>query len=563
MSTLKAAGYVRLTAAHLTASASDRTIEGLVVPFGEVGHAAIDGEPRELVIEAGGLVWGDDPSRVTLVQDHRGEAPVYAGRAVDLRETDPGVAGVFRIADTTAGHDALVEAAEEFRAGLSIEADLPDPITPTGVVTITAANPGILRRVALVETPAFATARVHKAAAAKVEAAPATTNSPAPANTAAAEVPDEALAAVIGDLTSAVSTLNEALAQQPVAPEEAPAEPAAAASAMPARKTAAVTAASKLPTAGDYMKAFITAGMHNDRGPLDRMRQAIAGHSAEAATQAVTDTAGIIPVPIVGEVQNLIDASRPIISGGVRRLPMPAQGATFKRPRISQRTTVATQAAEHDALSSQKMTVAGDTVTKVTKGGYVTVSEQDVDWSDPSALQLLIQDLAEQYAVDTDNYVADALVTAATGAENADISAASTFIAGLATAAAESYAAAGKMADTLYCAPDAWSGIVGLVDTTGRPVFPYAGPQNAGGTSDYTVLSANPFGLKMVVDANFAAGTCILGPSQLYEFYEQDKGHAQIDSPSTLGVTVAYRGYIATWCSTAAGAAFIELDLTV
>lgn len=577
------ANYVRATAGRLTASEGKREIEGLVVPFNEIGYASIDGEPRELLFEPGGLAW--ETVGIPLVVDHSESVHTFAGRAVSLDDTDAGVYGVFKAASTTAGTDAIVEAAEDFRAGLSIEADIPDPIPPTGVVVVTAANPGVLRRVALVETPAFAMAKVHKAAAAEVKAAPAT-GAPAPAhNASAAEVADDQLSKVVTAITDATSSLTEAAAtltsavQPPAPPADAapaadPAAPAAA-SYMPPRNPATraggnpvVTATQHLPTPGEYMRAFCSAALENDPTALHQMRAEInkvdGTRHVWGADQKIADTAGLVPTHIIGDVVSNIDASRPIIQGVTGPLTMPAAGSTFKRPRITQHATVATQSAEMDALSSQKMTVAGDTVTKVSKGGYVTLSEQDIDWTDPAALDLLLADLANVYAIDVDNYVADYLVATETGSTQAAAldSTADLFITGLATAAATSYAASGVLPDTLYVTPAVWASIVSLDDADKRPIFPNAGPVNAPGTMNgVTTFEGNPMNLNLVVDANFASGTAIIGPKSKFEFYEQNKGHAQIAAPSTMGVTCAYRGYIAAYL--AAPAAFIDLDVTV
>ena len=43
----------------------------------------------------------------------------------------------------------------------------------------------------------------------------------------------------------------------------------------------------------------------------------------------------------------------------------------------------------------------------------------------------------------------------------------------------------------------------------------------------------------------FPAGTCIVGPSSLYEAYEEVIGLLSVIEPSILGVQVAYGGYVA------------------
>jgi hypothetical protein len=54
------------------------------------------------------------------------------------------------------------------------------------------------------------------------------------------------------------------------------------------------------------------------------------------------------------------------------------------------------------------------------------------------------------------------------------------------------------------------------------------------------------FGLRVVVDRNFAAGTVIIGDASGFECYEQQKGAISVDVPSTLSRTIAFRGYFSS-----------------
>jgi hypothetical protein len=68
---------------------------------------------------------------------------------------------------------------------------------------------------------------------------------------------------------------------------------------------------------------------------------------------------------------------------------------------------------------------------------------------------------------------------------------------------------------------------------------------NAVGDLGVNQYGGNAFGLSVVVDRNFAAGTLIIGDATGYELFEQQKGAISIDSPSTLSRTLAFRGYFA------------------
>src|SRR4029077_8687785 len=58
-------------------------------------------------------------------------------------------------------------------------------------------------------------------------------------------------------------------------------------------------------------------------------------------------------------------------------------------------------------LPSRKMVVGGVPFTKVTKGGVVDISRQDMDWTVPSAWDILLADLAAVYGEEVENEAAD------------------------------------------------------------------------------------------------------------------------------------------------------------
>jgi hypothetical protein len=68
---------------------------------------------------------------------------------------------------------------------------------------------------------------------------------------------------------------------------------------------------------------------------------------------------------------------------------------------------------------------------------------------------------------------------------------------------------------------------------------------NAVGDLGVNQNGGNAFGLSVVVDRNFAAGTMIIGDATGYELFEQQKGTMTVESPSTLSRSLALRGYFA------------------
>ena len=60
------------------------------------------------------------------------------------------------------------------------------------------------------------------------------------------------------------------------------------------------------------------------------------------------------------------------------------------------------------------MTITKTPLGADTFGGYVNVSKQDINRTSPAILDMIIADLAEQYAIETEEETADVLWAAAT-----------------------------------------------------------------------------------------------------------------------------------------------------
>jgi hypothetical protein len=202
-------------------------------------------------------------------------------------------------------------------------------------------------------------------------------------------------------------------------------------------------------------------------------------------------------------------------------------------------------------MSNQSGTfvVSSNQVTKQIFGGYVNISEADLDWTDPAILSILLDDMGRIYANATDNYAADTLVAGASVTSNFAAASAqdpsywAAWISGRAQTILSS--SNGNLPTHLFLSPDWWGTLMGLSDTSDRPLFPQIGPMNAFGNLAPGQVNGNAFGLQVVVDRNFAADTVIVGDASGYEVFEQQKGAISLDNPSTLSRTIAFRGYFA------------------
>ena len=231
---------------------------------------------------------------------------------------------------------------------------------------------------------------------------------------------------------------------------------------------------------------------------------------------------------------------------GVRALP--GGGKVFRRPKVTTHTTIGLSNGENAALDSGTFVVANNDVTKAVYGGYVKLSEEDMDWTQPEVLGLLVDDMARIYANQTDDVAADALVAGtsqtATLTSTADPADWVSFVYDAASTILTN--SNGNLPTHLFLAPGAYAALGKLVDTADRPLFPNVGPMNAFGAAS-PQMTGNAFGLTIVVDRNFASGTIIVGNPDGFEIYEQQKGALQVESTDgSLSRIIKFRGYFAT-----------------
>jgi HK97 family phage major capsid protein len=289
-------------------------------------------------------------------------------------------------------------------------------------------------------------------------------------------------------------------------------------------------------SAGEYLIDRWRAGM----GVEDAAHRIDLYHRA-AAHQTTGDNPGLIPAPILGPVVSFIDQSRTLVTQlGPRNLP----GQTWGRPKVTQHTAVLTQSAEKAELTSQKMTITKLTGNAVTYGGYVNVSRQDIDFTQPGIMDIVINDLAAQYAVQTEAAACSAFDTAATA--GIAIATGAATAAGVATSlwdAASKIYTATKGAGRVFAVtgPD-------MLPILG-PVFPPVNPQNAISQTGLSVgdfgtgLVGNLSGIPLYVSGGVGALRILVLTPAAAEVYEDRIGSLQVIEPSVLGIQVAYAGY--------------------
>jgi phage head maturation protease len=507
---------IRFTPSSFTVEAAKgengkRTIYGLAAPY---NVAARTSTGQEVLFMPGSLpVDGPAPK---LMQYHDSTKPI--GIVTERVETPEGVMFAARISATNAGDEALTLAQDGVLDSVSVGATPTEWTMVDGVMHVTAA---IWSELSMVSEGAFADAKIHQIAAQSDIGLPETE-------------PDT-------DENEIEEETTETPEESPVMENQAP---VVEASTPTAPLWATAKPQFKLPAPSEYI-----AAMHAGGSVFAEMNARI---QAAAPNITTADTAGILPEIITGSVYDSLNPIRPFVSA-IGTKAMPTAGATFRRPKITVRPTVTQQpTGQLNALDPSTVTVANNDVSKLTFGTYVTVSEQDLDWTDPASINIILEQLAIAYGQATDNYAVDTCLAGISQTATVGASTAENWIIAIYEAARQISASSNYLPTHMVVGPDTWAALGSLVDGSDRPVFPFVGApglagQNAMGTSSATSWNGNPLGLVLVVDKN-CGGPFIghaAGPAAGFEFYEQMKGAISVDVPSTLGRTIAFRGYAA------------------
>lgn len=308
------------------------------------------------------------------------------------------------------------------------------------------------------------------------------------------------------------------------------------------------TRAFRLPSTGEYIAAMT-------RGGAD-FAQLNANIRAAAGDVVVSDS--VVPEPIVQPLFDDVNPLRPIVSAlGARS--MPALGKVFIRPKIAVHTEVGEQQTELTGLATRTMEIDEVQVTKRTYGGTVLLSEQVIDWSDPSMLNAVLVDLAGQYALATE---ADAVTTMAAAITNAnrevtDLTDPVEVIADIYGVAAQIASVGNYLPTHIIVSPSVWAKLGSLKGTNDMPIFPQTAPINGVGTlpGGASAWNGNPLGLQLVVSnqittqsvqGNDAKDYLFVANARFMECFENLKGAVSVEVPSSLGRQLSFRGYFSS-----------------
>jgi HK97 family phage prohead protease/HK97 family phage major capsid protein len=505
--------FITFSTDIIAANSSKRELTGVIVPFGQVGHTNMG----DVVFSAGSLKIGEG---IKLFTEHDMTRPI--GKLSRYEEDDKGIIGTFKIARTNAGDDALAEAQDGLRTGFSVGAMIDDYVTKGEQVIV---NLATLREVSHVVFPAFGEY---------------------------AQITEVAASADISQPTESEETIvsNEVTPEevQEVATEVvAPAVEAKERNLRPAIFTAP---RSPIVDKATYLEHSVRASLGNESSKM-----------YVAAAADTTDNAGLVPTRQLTEVINGIsNADRPIIDS-ISRGTLPDAGMTFEIPKITVAPTVAV-ASEGGTPSNTDQNAAFVSVSVQKFIGQQVFSLEILDRSSPAFFNELVRQMEFAYAKATDVAVGTALIAGGTDGGNRAAFTTGALVSDFVSDAAVSiYKGTLGFAQNIVVSPEQWGALMGLVDSSNRPIFQQTiNPQNAGGTLTATAIRGNLLGLNLRVSTALTDGsglgdnTAIIVNPDSYTWYESPRLQLQTNVISTGQVQVAYYGYGAVATKLGAGA---------
>ena len=494
-----------IEASSIECSEERREISGKIVPLGtgEIGHTNLGAYTF-----AANSIEIADPTKIKLLSQHDLKKPI--GRMTASETRSDGIYATFKLSRSSGGNDALIMAQEGLVTGLSIGAEiLASQPSKDGHTVVSSAR---LKEVSLVTVPAFASSEILEIAAEEV--IPVEENPQTESETAVENTPETVAA---------------------------PVEAAAVEAARPT-VTAMYYTNPRLNlnvTAGEYAKAQLNAS----RGDADA-RELVA--ALQVAT--VAENTGMVPPTYLRDVIGIIDSSRPFIDS-IERAALPAAGMKIFTPKLGTQASVdLTAEGAEFASSDTTVTFQEDTVVKFAGAGKLDL--ELVDRSDPSFLDLYLRELAASYAQKTDAYASK---IAADGSAD---SSSTTIYKAIAKSIADSYAIMRQTPNNLLVATSGGNddvdfvGLLGAVDTTGRPLYAAAASQNANGLITQGSTNGTVAGLNLVVDPNYAGGTAgvkvgLVYPSMAMRFHESGTLQIRANVVANGQLEVGIYGYVA------------------
>jgi phage head maturation protease len=501
------------------ADSESRTITGRIVAFEEPANASTG----KVVFAKGSI----EPKNVLLNLEHDRTRRIAKPLSIALSDDQMSINATFKVANTTAGNDALIEASEGLRDGFSIELAVDDYINEKdGTMRVLA---GELTGVALVSEPAVRSARVAEVAATEGDEDSETT-------TDSEETPTTEGDEVENTVTNADTVETVEAAQSVTA----------------SAKSVAYTSPRIEITAAKYLENKIMAAL----GSEDARQYVLAADNT-------TDNAGLVPTRQLAEVINGLSTTvRPSIDA-ISRGALPDAGMTFEIPKITVAPAVGT-VAEDAAFTETDQNSAFVSVDVKKFAGQQKFSVELLQRTSPVFFDELLRNMTAAMAKQQDTYVNSILVSGATADATtvATYPTAAELLGFVARGAASVYGATAGLSNpfarNILMNTSQWANAMSLNDS-GRPIYNASQPMNAAGVITPTSLRGNIAGLDLYVTANTAATTdiddsiMVINPDA-YTWYESPSYQLRAESTADGSITVGVYSFGACATKIAAGA---------
>ena len=524
--------------AEFAVNTGERTIKGLMVPWGESART----QGKRWRFARGGIKWGH-LHRVKLLRDHDNASAM--GTCIGIEDTDAGLIGTFKVAPGARGDEALNLAAARVLDGLSIgvewrEEDYgPDPQTPGGYLVRQAA----LRECSMTAMPAFDSSRLMSVRASdqgeepvmpedqKDGQTPATpVSQPNEQQTAEGTVtksaggpstptPEQKAAQEKGEAKFSVEEFKQLMAvfnagptvagQAGIAPMETPAVVNPVAHALPAAQGqgapgGAVFVSEPLPyrfTAEKGRFVFSSETPHqlsgdifdviNSRGNAPAAEKRLNGFIKAMFDVDTTDAAGVIPKEQRPDLwQPQMDYATPLwdmTNSGT------TDGTPFELPKYNSSSALVTAATEGTEPAPGAFTVTTQTITPTQLWGKVEITRQLMRRGGRPEISGIIWDqMLREYFEDREAAIATFLntLTAATDITVTGSPASptndndQTSVASLEAAIADLQFARGGNRFTAFAVHQFLYRLLARVqDDSGRPLYPIRNEMNSNGVS--------------------------------------------------------------------------------
>ena len=472
----------------IAADTDSRIISGRIVTWNEVGHTS-----------AGKTIFAKDSialKPVKLFIDHNMDKPV--GKLLDYEVSDMGVDARFTISKTQRGNDAIIEAMDGLKDGLSVGIKLSEyDNTDEGLVV----KMSSLVEVSLVETPAIDSARVSEVAA--------------------SEETNEQEGSDMTD-TPELQTENEVSVEAPKV------EAAAQATAAPIFTKPRVNTNV---TAGAVAMAQVRA-LNGDQTSRDLV--------AALDEQNTTTDGGLVFPQYLRDIIGIVDGQRPFWDS-LQSGALPTSGMKFYKPR---RVILAEAAvtAEEAEFASRETEIDNVEIDVVKIAGANIVSVELIDRSSIEYVDELLFQLASDWSRKTDLYAASIVLGAPVDSTGANIYAAT------AQGIADSYGVMRRTPNRFLADVGNYAELLGAADLSGRPLFSAAAPQNANGLVTQGSTNGTIAGLDLVVTPNFDTGTGVKGyvyPSDAGTVYQGGAIQLRSNIVANGQVEIGLYGYVA------------------